>query len=88
MSKKNNVLTIRVPNDLKDRIEKAAAQQGVSMNQFALYAFTREIAELEAASYFRNQYSTKNRKEIFDEFDEIMDKIPRRRLPAWDKIGS
>jgi len=42
-NKKKNVLTIRVPEDLKVRIEKYSAMQGVSINQFALYAFTKEL---------------------------------------------
>ena len=33
-------------------VEKVSALQGVSINQFALYAFTKEIAELEKQSYF------------------------------------
>ena len=86
MGKKNNVLTIRVPRDLKDRIEKAADEQGVSMNQFAIYAFTRGISEMEAASFFQGEYSDKTKKEIFAEFDEVMKKIPRRSAPAWDRI--
>ena len=69
MSKKSNVLTIRVPGDLKDRIEKAAGQQGVSMNQFAIYAFTREISELEAASFFQEQYADKTRQQKGDRGD-------------------
>jgi predicted HicB family RNase H-like nuclease len=32
-----NTLTIRIPQELKDRIETLAAQQGISINQFAMY---------------------------------------------------
>ena len=88
-TKQNNVLTIRVPKDLKDRIEKMAHEQGVSMNQFAIYAFTREISELEASSFFQSQYEGKKPKEILDDFDAVMNKIPKRKTrPAWDKIDS
>lgn len=86
MAKKNNVLTIRVPRDLKDRIEKAASKQGVSMNQFAIYAFTREISELETAAFFQDQYAGKSKKEILDAFDAVMKKVPKRKTPAWDKL--
>jgi hypothetical protein len=87
MSKKSNVLTIRVPRDLKDRIEKAADLQGVSMNQFAIYAFTRGISELEAASFFQEQYAGKTRQQIFQDFDAVMNKVPaRRKRPQWDEI--
>ena len=43
MATKRNTLTIRVPEDLKQRLEKVATLQGVSVNQFALYAFTKEM---------------------------------------------
>ena len=86
-SKKNNVLTIRVPYDLKERIEKSAYKQGVSMNQFAIYAFTRELSELETASFLQEQYAGKSAREIFQEFDDVMNKVPlKKRRPSWDQI--
>ncbi|NKB69674.1 MAG: toxin-antitoxin system HicB family antitoxin [Candidatus Latescibacteria bacterium] len=88
-TKKNNVLTIRVPKDLKDRIEKMAHRQGVSMNQFAIYAFTREISELESADFFQSQYQGKKPKEIMADFDAVMGKVPKREVrPAWDQIDT
>lgn len=88
-NKKSNVLTIRVPHDLKDRIEKTAHKQGVSMNQFAIYALAREISELETASFLRDQYGDKTPKEIYQNFDKIMNKISKKkRKPDWDKLDS
>lgn len=46
---KASVLTIRVPADLKHRIAQIAEQQGVSINQLAMYMFTKEIGNLEAS---------------------------------------
>ena len=88
MARNANVLTIRLPRDLKNRIQKVADEQGVSMNQFAIYAFTREICELETTSFFQAQYAGKTKKEIFDEFDAVIKKIPRKSPPAWDQIES
>jgi len=86
-TKQNNVLTIRVPKDLKDRIEKMAHHQGVSMNQFAIYAFTREISELESASFLQSQYEGKKPREIMADFDAVMDKVPKRKTrPGWDQV--
>lgn len=86
-TKQSNVLTIRVPKDLKDRIEKMAHQQGVSMNQFAIYAFTREISELESAAFFQSQYASKKPREIMNDFDAVMAKVPtRKKRPAWDQL--
>ena len=88
-AKQSNVLTIRVPKDLKDRIEKMAHHQGVSMNQFAIYAFTREISELESAAFFQSQYEGKKPKDIMAAFDAVMDKVPNRKSrPAWDQMDT
>ena len=53
MASSTNTMTIRVPAVLKKRIEKVSALQGVSINQFALYAFTKEIAGTGEAVLFR-----------------------------------
>ncbi|MCR1795929.1 type II toxin-antitoxin system HicB family antitoxin, partial [Leptospira sp. id769339] len=38
MKTKASVLTIRIPSELKHKIERVAEEQGVSINQLALYA--------------------------------------------------
>jgi FAD synthase len=85
-NKKKNTLTIRVPEDLKERIEKYSAMQGVSINQFALYAFTKEIGELETNRYFSTRLRESNKQEILSGFDEVMKKVPQREVPDWDKV--
>lgn len=86
MKAKASVLTIRVPKELKHKIEQVADQQGVSINQLALYAFTKEIKEMETSSYFNKYWKSKTRNEIFHEFDNVMKKISKSKLPDWDKI--
>ena len=89
VTKQNNALTIRVPKYLKYRIDKMAYHQGVSINQFAINAFTREISELESAAFFQAQYEGKKPKEIMEDFDAVMNKGPKRnKQPAWDQIDS
>ena len=85
MKKNRNVMTIRVPEDLKGRIEKFALLQGVSINQFALYTFTKELAELEANKFFRNELKSK-KKDTLNKFDLLMSSISERENPGWDKI--
>jgi FAD synthase len=84
-NKKKNTLTIRVPEDLKVRIEKYSAMQGVSINQFALYAFTKELGELETNRYFTRILRERNKQEILAGFDAVMEKVPKREVPDWDK---
>jgi len=81
-----NTLTIRVPEELKNRIETIAAQQGISINQFAMYAFTKEIGELEAGDFFRNISRGVDKKDLFKRFDGILAKVPDREIPDWDKV--
>lgn len=59
MKAESSVLTIRLPKELKHKIERVADEQGVSINQLALYAFTKEIKEMETSSYFRNRLKLK-----------------------------
>lgn len=84
--KKNNVMTIRVPQELKERIENVAILQGVSINQFAVYAFTKELAELENSRYFKNYLRGKKKEEIVQRFDEVMEKIQPREVEEWDQL--
>jgi len=83
---KTNVMTIRVPEELKIRIENTASLQGVSLNQFALYAFTKELSELENSQYFKNRLKGKKREDIIRSFDAVMAKVPAREVPDWDRL--
>lgn len=82
---KTNTMTIRVPKELKERIENTAIMQGVSINQFALYAFTKELSELENSQYFKKYLKGKKKEEIVKGFDEVMEKVKHREVDEWDK---
>ncbi len=85
---KKNVLTIRVPEELKNRIEKTASLQGVSINQFALYAFSKGISEIETSKFFQNRIGNKSKKSIEKNFLKVWDKasVNPNKIPEWDKI--
>ncbi|MBI4651100.1 toxin-antitoxin system HicB family antitoxin [Candidatus Desantisbacteria bacterium] len=87
---KNNVsvLTIRIPKRLKNEIEKVSDTQGVSINQFALFAFTKEVVEIEDNKYFQKILKSKTREEILNNYDNIMSskKYSKENIPEWDKI--
>jgi len=86
MKAKSSVLTIRVPKELKHKIERVADEQGVSINQLALYAFTKEIKEMETSTYFRNRLKLKDKKVILNDYDNVIKKIGKSKLPKWDVI--
>lgn len=83
---KTNILTIRVPSDLKQRIAHAAEEQGVSINQLALYMFTKEIGNIEAGQYMAHFLQGRSKKEILSGFDEVMSKVKKHPVPDWDKL--
>lgn len=83
---KTNTMTIRVPEELKERIENTAILQGVSINQFALYAFTKELSELENSRYFKRYLKEKSKTDIIKGFDEVMARIKERPVEEWDRI--
>lgn len=85
---KASVLTIRVPSDLKHRIELVAEEQGVSINQLAMYMFTKEIGNLEANQTISKYWKDYSKESILTGFDEAMEKVKDRTVPDWDKIES
>ncbi len=86
MKTKASVLTLRIPNELKHKIEKMADKQGLSINQLALYAFTKEIQEMETSNYLSKFWNKKSKKEILNDFDEVIAKVKKSNVPEWDKI--
>jgi hypothetical protein len=86
MKNKQSTLIIRLPNELKHKVELMAEEQGVSLNQFALYAFTKEVVQSETQSYFQDIWKNKGKKEIFADFDAVVAKVGKRKPPAWDKL--
>jgi len=86
MKNKQSTLILRLPNELKHKVELIAEEQGVSLNQFALYAFTKEVVQAETQSYFSNVWKNKAKKEILADFDAVMKKVGRKKVPNWDRI--
>lgn len=83
---KASVLTIRMPTDLKHRIALVADEQGVSINQLAMYIFTKEIGNLEAGQKISKYWQDYSKEEILSGFDEVMAKVKARPVPDWDII--
>ena len=82
-----SIMTLRIPKELKHKIEKAAVKQGVSINQLALYFFSKEIAEMDVNDTFSKFWKGRSREQIFADFDEIMASVPKKRtLPEWDRV--
>ena len=83
---KASVLTIRIPVELKHRISLVAEEQGVSINQLAMYIFAKEIGNLESGQQIAKNWKGHSKDEIMSGFDEVMAKVKSRNVPDWDKI--
>lgn len=81
-----SVMTVRIPADLKRRIEVVAEEQGVSLNQLAMYMFTREVTSLEAGNKISKYWDGYKKLEILHDFDDVMGKVKSRKVPEWDRI--
>lgn len=80
-------LTIRIPRELKEKIQNLANNQGVSLNQFALYTFTKEVVAMETNNFFRKRIENKKTiLENFDIFNENRKTKTKKVLPVWDKL--
>ncbi|MDM8564918.1 toxin-antitoxin system HicB family antitoxin [Candidatus Halobeggiatoa sp. HSG11] len=82
-----SVMTVRLPADLKHRIEIVAKEQGVSINQLAMYMFAREVSLFEAGNKISEYWEGYNKEEIFEGFDSVMGKVKEcNKVPKWDEI--
>lgn len=86
MASNKHTLTLRVPDELKQRLERLSAQQGVSINQLAVYALTKEIGELETSEHLRRFIGEVAKKQLFAEVDRILAGVPDRPVPEWDEL--
>ena len=86
MPMKTNILTIRVPTDFKERIGVIAEEQGVSINQLAMYILAKEIGNWEAGQTLSTYWKGYTKEEIVSGFDEVMGKVQNRPVPSWDSM--
>ncbi len=84
---KSKVITLRVPVELKKRLENQARQQGVSLNNLANYFLTTQLSQVEAISAIESRISMKDINQLKKKVSGILDSVPEQnRVPSWDKI--
>ena len=85
---KSNVLTLRVPWELKKRLEVEAKLQGVSLNQLSNYLLNEQLTQLELISKFESRLSQKNIDNLKVKVKNILEKVPKKEVPTWDTIST
>ncbi|MCK4764710.1 MAG: hypothetical protein KAW12_21105 [Candidatus Aminicenantes bacterium] len=79
-----NVLTLKIPMELKRRLERQAKYQGTSINQLTYYLLTTQLETLAALD---SKLSKKSIPDLKAKVKTILDRIPDRTVPAWDSNG-
>jgi hypothetical protein len=77
-------LTIKVPLELKQRLEREAKYQGISINQLSTYLLTTQLTQMEILSSFEARLAKKSIDDLKVKAGAILKKIPDRPVPAWD----
>ena len=84
---KTQVVTLRIPVDLKARLENEAHIQGVSMNNLANYMLTTQISQIEVLSAIEARISRKNISSLQAKVNKVLDSVQKNyNIPQWDKV--
>ena len=84
---KTQVVTLRVPVELKIRLEHEAKFQGVSLNNLANYLLTTQLGQLEALSVIESRISKKNISDLKSKVKKVLEAVSHKKtVPEWDAI--
>lgn len=81
-----HVLTLKIPMELKIRLERLAKYQGTSLNQLSNYLLTTQLTQLETLSALETRLSNKSIPDLKEKVRNILEKVPDRPVPEWDSI--
>jgi len=87
MSKSTQVVTLRIPVELKARLENEAHLQGVSMNNLANYMLTTQISQIEVLSALEARVAQKDITSLRSRVAKVLESAPKTtEVPEWDKV--
>ena len=78
-----SALTIHLPNSIRMHVERLAADDGISVDQFIATATAEKLAVLEAGNYIRNRGTQADDVA----FERLLEKIPATQpTEEWDRL--
>jgi predicted DNA binding CopG/RHH family protein len=81
------VITLRVPSELKNRLAHEAKSQGVSLNNLANYFLTTQLSQLEALSVVEARIAKKDISALKAKVTELLNAVPKsKKVSAWDAV--
>ncbi|MEW6609088.1 MAG: hypothetical protein AB1414_16865 [bacterium] len=81
---KIQVVTLRIPVEMKKRLERESKYQGVSLNQLTNYLLNVQLTQMELISSLELRLKRKSISALKSRVNQILNKIPSRRVPDWD----
>ncbi len=82
------VITLRVPAELKNRLAHEAKSQGVSLNNLASYFLTTQLSQMEALSVVESRIATKDISALKAKVTKLLDAVPKnKKVPGWDAVN-
>lgn len=86
MSEMQNV-TLRMPIELKFRLENEAKQQGMSFEDLANYLMVAQLRQIEILSGLESKRAKKSLADLKVKVNKILDGVPKREdVPDWDSF--
>ena len=83
---KTQIVTLRMPEELKQRLEREAKNQGVSVNQLATYLLNVQITQLEMLSALEQRLRRKSVSGLKSSVSALLQKVPSREPADWDRV--
>lgn len=86
-ARKTQVVTLRLPTELKARLDQQAKAQGVSVNNLANYLLTTQLSQLETLAAIERRLQKKSLPELKRNVEAILNKVPHK-IPTheWDRL--
>ena len=77
-----STVSISVPDSVKRNVERLAAKDGISVDQFYATAAAEKLAALETADYIAQRAARADR----EAFLRVMEKVPDAEPEEWDRL--
>ena len=77
-----STVSISVPDSVKRNVERLAAKDGISVDQFYATAAAEKLSALETADYIAQRAARADR----EAFLRVMEKVPDAKPEEWDRL--
>jgi GGDEF domain-containing protein len=77
-----STISIRIPDSVQRHVERLAAKDGISVDQFYASAAAEKLAALETADYIAQRAARSDR----EAFLRVMAKVPDAEPEEWDRL--